>query len=211
MAPIKIAKADPNNPDLADPNQVQTITIIPQPFSNHNGGGIKFGLDGMLYVGTGDGGSGNDPGNRAQDGQEKLGKMLRFDVDIAAPFIPADNPFIGDPNVLDEIWALGLRNPWRFSFDRLTGDLWIGDVGQNAREEISWAPGASAGGENYGWRCMEGFNCHLSGCTCNDAGLSLPVHDYGHGGGNCSVTGGFAYRGPISGIQGTYFFAETCI
>ena len=201
---------DSTDPNLADPNQVQTIIVIPQPFSNHNGGCIKFGSDGMLYVGTGDGGSGNDPGNRAQDGQELLGKMLRFDVDIPSPFIPNDNPFVGDPNVRDEIWALGLRNPWRFSFDRATGDLWIGDVGQNAREEVHWAPGTSAGAENYGWRCMEGFNCTgLSGCTCNDPILEDPVHDYSHGFG-CSITGGYAYRGPIAGIQGTYFFGDYC-
>ncbi|MDA1266562.1 MAG: PQQ-dependent sugar dehydrogenase, partial [Planctomycetota bacterium] len=202
---------DPGNPDLADPNPVQTILIVPQPFSNHNGGCIRFGGDGMLYIGTGDGGSGNDPGNRAQDGQELLGKILRLDVDLPSPFIPADNPFVGDPNVLDEIWALGIRNPWRFSFDSQNGDLWIGDVGQNAREEIHWAPGTSTGGENYGWRCMEGFNCTgLSGCTCNGSALTDPAHDYTHGAGRCSVTGGIAYRGPIAGLQGTYFFADWC-
>ncbi len=201
---------DPLNPDLADPNPVQTIIIIPEPFSNHNGGCIQFGADGKLYVGTGDGGSANDPGNRAQDGMELLGKMLRFDVDIPSPFIPNDNPFVGDPNVRDEIWALGLRNPWRFSFDRGTGDLWIADVGQSAREEIDWAPGTSTGGENYGWRCMEGFKCTgNSGCTCNDPALTLPIYDYTHASG-CSITGGYVYRGPIAGLQGTYFFGDYC-
>lgn len=203
-------RVDPNNPNRALKKTVQTILTLVQPFVNHNGGCIRFGLDGMLYIATGDGGSGNDPGGRAQNLTNNLGKMLRLDIDLPAPFIPGDNPFVGDPNANDEIWAYGLRNPWRFSFDRSTGDLWIGDVGQNAREEIDFAPFASTGGENYGWRCMEGFQCTgLSGCTCNDAALTLPIHDYGHGG-NCSVTGGHVYRGAIPGLGGTYFFADFC-
>jgi len=202
---------NPVTSNVADPAPVQTIFAQNQPFSNHNGGCIQFGGDGKLYVGMGDGGNGNDPGNRAQNPLINLGKMLRFDVDLPAPFIPADNPFVGDASTNDEIWALGLRNPWRFSFDRQTGDMWIGDVGQNAREEIDFEP-AGMGGRNYGWRCMEGFNCTgLSGCTCNGVGITLPIHDYGHGGGNCSVTGGYVYRGAaIPGIQGKYFFAEWC-
>jgi glucose/arabinose dehydrogenase len=200
------------DPDVADAMPVQVILSLVQPFANHNGGNLAFGPDGMLYIGTGDGGGGLDPDNRAQDGLDNLGKMLRLDVDLPAPFVPADNPFVGDPDFNDEVWALGLRNPWRYSFDRLTGDLYIADVGQDEREEISIQPGSSAGGENYGWRCMEGFTCTgLAGCICNDARLTLPVHDYGHGGGNCSITGGFVYRGAdLPELRGTYFFADFC-
>ena len=189
------------DPDVADPNPVQTIQAISQPFTNHNGGCLQFGPDGMLYIGMGDGGSANDPGNRAQDLTQRLGKMLRLNIDIPSPFIPADNPYVGSPNgEREEIWASGTRNPWRFSFDRLTGDLYIADVGQNAHEEIDFQPVTSTGAENYGWRCMEGFSCTgLSGCTCNDASLTLPIHDYSHAGGNCSVTGGYVYRGPSPG------------
>ncbi len=201
--------ADPN---VADPNMVQTILVASQPFSNHNGGCLQFGPDGMLYIGLGDGGSGNDPGNRSQDPMNKLGKMIRLDIDLASPFIPSDNPFVGDPTTLDEIWHIGLRNPWRYSFDSLTGDLWCADVGQNAREEINFQPASSTGGENYGWRCMEGFSCTgLSGCTCNGASLTLPIDDYTHGGGRCSITGGYVYRGSqIPGLDGTYFYGDFC-
>jgi glucose/arabinose dehydrogenase len=199
------------NPNVANAAPTQTIFAINQPFSNHNGGQIQFGPDGYLYAGLGDGGSGNDPGNRAQNLTINLGKILRFDVDAAAPFIPASNPFVGVAGN-DEIWTYGWRNPWRFSFDMLTGDMWVGDVGQNAREEISFQSAAHTGGDNYGWRCMEGFNCTgLSGCTCNGANLVLPVHDFGHNAGNCSVTGGFMYRGSaMPALQGTYFFADYC-
>lgn len=201
--------ADPN---VANPGMVQGILVANQPFSNHNGGCIQFGPDGKLYIGLGDGGSANDPGNRSQDPMNKLGKMIRLDVDLPSPFIPADNPFVGDPTTLDEIWHIGLRNPWRYSFDSLTGDLWIADVGQNAREEINFQPASSTGGENYGWRCMEGFNCTgLSGCTCNGPALTLPIDDYTHGGGRCSITGGFVYRGSqIPGLEGTYFYGDFC-
>ena len=199
------------NPDVANTAPVQSIFAVNQPFSNHNGGDIAFGMDGKLYIGMGDGGSANDPGNRSQNGLNNLGKMIRLDVDIASPFIPSDNPFLGNPNINDEIWALGLRNPWRYSFDRQTGDLYIADVGQGQREEISFQPGSSAGGENYGWRCMEGTRCTgLSGCTCNDTNLTLPIHEYSHGQG-CSITGGYVYRGSgIPGLEGTYFFADYC-
>jgi glucose/arabinose dehydrogenase len=199
------------NPDVANAGSFTNIVTINQPFSNHNGGCIQFGPDGMLYVGTGDGGSANDPGNRSQDitGQ-LLGKMLRFDVDIAAPFIPNSNPFVGSTGD-DEIWSYGLRNPWRFSFDRVTGDMWIGDVGQGSREEVNFEPAGISGGLNYGWRCMEGTNCTgLSGCTCN-SGLVLPVDEYSHGGGNCSITGGYRYRGSLMpNFYGRYFFADFC-
>ena len=200
-----------SDPNVADPTAVQMIVKANQPFSNHNGGMIEFGPDGMLYVGLGDGGSANDPNNAGQDLTTLLGKMLRLDVDIAAPFIPADNPFVGaGGGVREEIWAFGLRNPWRFSFDKLTGDMYIADVGQGSREEINFQPVTSAGGENYGWRCMEGTQCTgLSGCTCNDAALTMPIKEYGHGLG-CSITGGYLYRGPITALQGTYFYADYC-
>ncbi|MEZ6017382.1 MAG: PQQ-dependent sugar dehydrogenase [Planctomycetota bacterium] len=199
------------DPNVASPTPVQTIIQVNQDFSNHNGGCIQFGPDGKLYVGMGDGGSGNDPNGRAQSQTSNLGKMLRFDVDIPAPFIPGDNPFVGAGGYNDEIWFVGLRNPWRWSFDRLTGDMYIGDVGQGAREEVDFAP-AGVGGLNFGWRCMEGFACTgLTGCTCNSTALTLPFHDYTHAGGNCSITGGYNYRGSaIPSLNGTYFFADYC-
>ncbi len=199
--------ADPN---VANPTIVQNITLIAQDFSNHNGGALRFGPDGMLYVGMGDGGSGNDPNGRSQDGTQLLGKMLRFDVDIPAPFIPADNPFVGVSTVRDEIWHLGVRNPWRFSFDRVTGDMWIADVGQNAREEVDFVP-AGVGGLNLGWRCKEGTRCtNLSGCSCTDPTLLDPIIEYNHSQG-CSITGGKIYRGAaIPSLQGTYFYADFC-
>ena len=199
------------NPNVANPTRVQFIALIAQDFSNHNGGGVKFGADGKLYVGMGDGGSGNDPNNRAQNGNSLLGKMLRYDVDLPSPFIPTDNPFLSDPNTLDAIWHTGLRNPWRFSFDRDTGDMWIGDVGQNAREEIDFVP-AGMGGMNLGWRCKEGTRCTgLSGCSCTNTSLVDPIQEYNTSGGNCSVIGGVVYRGAaIPDLDGTYFYADFC-
>jgi len=197
------------NPDIADAGTFTNIITVNQPFSNHNGGCLQFGPDGMLYIGMGDGGSANDPGNRSQDlTNQLLGKMLRLDVDIAAPHIPGDNPFVGITGD-DEIWSYGLRNPWRFSFDRLTGDMWIGDVGQGSREEVHFEP-AATGGLNYGWRCMEGSLCTgMSGCTCN-VGVELPVDEYNHGLG-CSITGGYRYRGTeMPGFYGKYFYADYC-
>ncbi len=201
-----------SDPDVANPTPVQTILAESQPYPNHKGGNLAFGGDGMLYIGLGDGGSASDPENRAQDGSTNLGKMLRLDVDLPPPFIPADNPFVGDPSINDEIWALGLRNPWRYSFDRLTGDLYIGDVGQGNREEIDFQPGSSAGGENYGWRCMEGSTCTGdSGCSCTDPSLELPIHEYDHSAGGCSVIGGYVYRGnALSWFQGHYLFGDFC-
>jgi len=198
------------DPDVASPGLVQFIFETNQPFSNHNGGCIAFGSDGMLYIGMGDGGSANDPANRSQNPLNNHGKMHRLDVDLAAPFIPGDNPFVGDASTLDSIWALGLRNPWRFSFDQANGDLYIADVGQFAREEVNYVT-SDPGGLNYGWRCMEGNNCTgLSGCTCNAASLTDPVQTYGHGSG-CSITGGFVYRGTdIPGLEGTYFYGDYC-
>ena len=204
-----------SNPDLADPTNRLIILTIAQPFSNHNAGDLEFGPDGYLYIPMGDGGSANDPGNRSQNPQELLGKMLRIDVDGAAPYaIPASNPFVGNSAVLDEIWALGLRNPWRFSFDRLNGDIWIGDVGQNAWEEVSYQPAASTGGENYGWRCYEGnVPKNLSGCGPMSS-YTFPVFVAGRSLAT-SITGGYVYRGTqYPGLVGKYvccdFVSNNC-
>ncbi len=201
-----------NDPNRADPNSAKIIFTHDQPFSNHNAGMLAFGPnDGYLYFGLGDGGSANDPGNRAQNPQILLGKMLRIDVDVdPAPYaIPPSNPFVNDPNTLDEIWQIGLRNPWRFSFDAANGDMYIGDVGQGAREEIDYAPASSTGGENWGWRCMEGFTCTgLSGCTCNAPELDLPIIDHGRDDA-AAIIGGYVYRSRnIPGLRGTYFYAD---
>ena len=201
------------NPDVADPNSEQAVLSVIQPYSNHNGGQLAFGpKDGYLYIGMGDGGSGGDPENRAQNPAELLGKMLRIDVETGNPAtytVPATNPFLGTPAYRGEIWALGLRNPWRFGFDRLTGDLYIGDVGQNQYEEVDFQPASSAGGENYGWRLMEGFHCY-SPANCQTTGLTLPVVEYDHGQG-CSITGGVVYRGAQYGrMRGLYFYADYC-
>jgi glucose/arabinose dehydrogenase len=200
-----------SNPDIADSGSAYTIMTFSQPYSNHNGGWLGFGPDGYLYIGTGDGGSGGDPGNRAQDiTNQKLGKMLRIDVDGGSPYaIPSSNPFVGVTGD-DEIWAYGLRNPWRCNFDRETGDLWIGDVGQNAHEEITFQPASSSGGENYGWRCYEGNNTYnTSGCSSSST-MVFPIWDYSHSSG-CSVTGGSVYRGAaIPSLHGTYFFGDYC-
>lgn len=207
-----------NNPNLANPASELKILEVPQPFSNHNAGDLAFGPDGYLYITMGDGGSGGDPGNRSQNRTNLLGKLLRIDVSNATPnqpyVIPPDNPFAFDDFTLDEIWAIGLRNPWRIAFDRETGDLWIADVGQDAREEINFQEATSNGGENYGWRCYEGFaNFNTNGC--NDASqYTPPLADYNHlAFGFCtgSVTGGFVYRGEaFPSFDGTYFFADYC-
>jgi len=200
------------NHDRADPNSRSEIIAIPQPFENHNGGALRFGPDGYLYIGMGDGGSANDPGNRAQNPQELLGKMLRIDVDGAAPYaIPPGNAYAqggGRP----EIWASGLRNPWRFSFDRITGDLYIGDVGQDTQEEIDFLPRGAASGANFGWRVMEGTRCTLlpNGGPCPNNAFAMPIATYDHGQG-CSVTGGFVYRGRLVPVlYGRYLYADFC-
>lgn len=201
------------DPDIALPDSEMILLSIDQPYTNHNGGNIVFGPDDYLYIGTGDGGAGGDPEDRAQDSTTLLGKMLRIDVDGGNPYgIPADNPFAGNPAAEDEIWALGMRNPWRFSFDRLTGDLWIADVGQNEYEEVNLEPAVSDGGLNYGWRCYEGnHEYNLQGCLSADH-YTFPVHEYSHSAtGGCSVTGGFVYRGTqYPAMQGNYFFADYC-
>ncbi len=204
------------NPDSANANSRFNIINITQPFVNHNGGMIAFSpLDGYLYIGMGDGGSANDPGNRAQNKLNLLGKMLRIDVDGGSPYaIPADNPFVGNAAYLPEIWTLGLRNPWRFSFDRATGDLYIADVGQGTYEEIDFQPSTSGGGENYGWRLKEGDHCFIPSTGCDTiVGQSDPITEYTHGGTpfRCSITGGYVYRGcAIPDLQGHYFYADYC-
>ncbi len=191
-------------PGQADPASEQILLTIDQPASNHNGGMITFGPDGMLYMGTGDGGAANDRYGNGQNPATLLGKMLRLDV-TSTPgsyVIPADNPWIdaqwNGQDVRDEVWAVGLRNPWRYSFDRLTGDLWIGDVGQNIYEEIDFVAAASPGGLNFGWPIMEGTHCFPDSAACDPAGLEIPVADYRHGADGCSVTGGYVYRGHSS-------------
>lgn len=200
------------DPDRADPASAEEILGIDQPYGNHNGGMLAFGPDGMLYVGLGDGGSGGDPQNRAQDLSSLLGKLLRLDVSGATYAVPADNPFVGG-SPRGEIWALGLRNPWVFSFDRTTGDLWIADVGQGELEEIDFAPADDPGGRNYGWRLMEGTACFNPTSGCEPDTLVLPVHEYGHGGSpfRCSVSGGYVYRGTdVPQLAGRYLFADYC-
>jgi glucose/arabinose dehydrogenase len=198
-----------SNPNLADAASDTTILEVAQPEDNHNGGMIAFGPDGYLYVGLGDGGGAGDPQGYGQRRDDFLGSLLRLDVSGAAYTIPPDNPFVGMQGVRDELWNYGLRNPWRFSFDRQTNDLYIGDVGQADREEVDVQP-ANGGGENYGWNKMEGLHCYPPGSQCNTSGLTLPVVDYSHASG-CSITGGYVYRGAaLPSIQGTYFYSDYC-
>ena len=199
--------------DRADPASAQVLLTIAQPFENHNGGGLRFGPDGFLYIGMGDGGSGNDPGNRAQNPNELLGKMLRIDVDGVAPYAtPPDNAFAATGLGRPEIWALGLRNPWRFSFDRVTGDLYIGDVGQDQVEEVDFLPRGAAAGANFGWRVVEGDRCTgLSPATpCPAPAFVAPILTYPHGPG-CSITGGVVYRGrKVPVLYGRYLYGDYC-
>ena len=194
-----------------DPASETILMQFPQPWRNHNGGQVAFGPDGNLWIGTGDGGSGGDPQDNGQKGQTLLGKLLRIDVTSTtdAPYaIPEDNPFVGNDEFLDEIWAYGLRNPWRFSFDRETGDLYIADVGQNAWEEVNFQPATSPGGENYGWRITEGLHCFNPSVGCSTAGQTRPVAEYDRLSG-LSITGGYVYRGQDQpSMQGIYFFAD---
>ncbi len=200
------------DPDRADVNSESILLNIPQPFSNHNGGQLAFGPDGYLYIGTGDGGSGGDPNNFAQSGLSLLGKVLRLAVNPGQPYsIPNSNPFVSNSSFRDEIWATGLRNPYRFSFDRLTGDLLIADVGQNAIEEVNIQPAGSTGGLNYGWRAMEGSRCFnpVSGCESDD--FTLPAFEYENAGARCSIIGGYRYRGSaMRALQGSYIYGDFC-
>jgi glucose/arabinose dehydrogenase len=197
------------NPNLADSATASIVLVVDQPFSNHNGGHMAFGRDGFLYIGLGDGGSGGDPQNRAQNTNDLLGKMLRLNVNQLPYTIPSNNPFVGRSGFRGEIWSLGLRNPWRWSFDRLNGDLYIGDVGQGNIEELNRVPGTSAGGENYEWNFYEGTNRYRAGEPTVGTRVG-PFHQYDHSQG-CSVTGGYVYRGSrLAALQGVYFFADYC-
>lgn len=230
VARYQVSAGDPN---IADASSGQVLMRIIQDYSNHNGGNMHFGQDGYLYIGMGDGGSGGDPEDRAQDLASALGKMLRIDVDTnnapqhAAPgtssdpscpqdtsdyAIPNDNPFANTQGACPEIWAYGLRNPWRWSFDRQTGDMYIGDVGQNNYEEVSFQAASSTGGEHYGWNCREGAHDYNGGADCdaNPPPMVEPIIEYTQGGGRCAVTGGYVYRGPVSSLQGTYLYADYC-
>ena len=182
------------------------LLVVSQPYANHNGGMMAFGPDGYLYIGLGDGGSGGDPGNLAQNPNELLGKILRIDVDNGDPYgIPSDNPFAvrgGRP----EIYALGLRNPWRFSFDSKTGDLWAADVGQKKWEEVDLI----VRGGNYGWRVMEGVHCYVPALFCEPKPFIAPVLEYGHDNGRCSITGGYVYRGRAASLAGQYLYGDYC-
>ncbi len=205
-------RVSPQDPDQGDAASERILLTIPQPYSNHNGGQLQFGPDGYLYVGMGDGGSGGDPHNHGQNVGTLLGDILRLDVDQAHPYaIPPDNPFVDVPGARPEIWAIGLRNPWRFSFDTLTGDLYVADVGQNEWEELNWIEASSPGGQNYGWRCYEGpIPYNLIGCD-PDAAYVQPVTSYTHENGRCSITGGYVYRGsqfPL--LDSLYFYGDYC-
>ncbi|MEW6368626.1 MAG: PQQ-dependent sugar dehydrogenase [Acidobacteriota bacterium] len=195
------------NPDQANTTERQLLIIDHTAYSNHNGGQLHFGPDGFLYIFTGDGGGGGDPLGSGQNINSFLGKVLRVDVDSGSPYgIPSDNPYAAAAG-LDEIYATGFRNPWRASFDRLTGALYAGDVGQNAWEEVD----VVQIGRNYGWNIMEGSHCYPPGSSCNAAGLVQPVVEYSHAGGNCSITGGYVYRGSMfPALAGTYFYADFC-
>jgi cysteine-rich repeat protein len=202
------------NPDVA--NTTSTPVIVIDDFAgNHNGGHIAFGPDGYLYYGMGDGGGGGDPQENGQDLAELLGKMMRIDVSTPPYAIPPTNPFAGSPSAADEIWAYGLRNPWRWSFDRANGDLYIADVGQNNWEEVNYQPGSSTGGENYGWDVFEANACFeptppATMCPSPPTGFTFPVLEYSHSQG-CSVTGGYVYRGcAMPDLAGTYFYSDIC-
>jgi glucose/arabinose dehydrogenase len=214
--------ASATDPDVAEQNADLTILTLGQPFSNHNGGMIAFGPDNFLYIAFGDGGGAGDPFGNGQNVATLLGKLLRIDVNAddfpADPLrnygVPASNPCVAEAGVAKEIWSIGLRNPWRFSFDRQNGDLYIADVGQGSREEInvSTAVEGAGMGINYGWNVMEGSQCFGS-ANCSTAALALPAVDYGRTGGACSVTGGYVYRGTASALQnvrGTYFYGDFC-
>lgn len=211
-----------SDPNRADAASEFSILEIAQPAPNHNGGMLAFGPDGYLWIGTGDGGAANDRFGNGQNPATLLGKMLRLDVtsDPAQPYVvPADNPWVtsgwNGQDVRDEVWAIGLRNPWRYSFDRHSGDLWIADVGQNTYEEVNYIPaeqkGYPNGGLNFGWPIMEGTHCFPATADCNRAGLVIPVTEYSHREGGCSVTGGYVYRGTqFPALDGVYFFGDYC-
>lgn len=197
-----------------DPATEKVLIKLKQPYENHNGGALAFGPDGFLYAALGDGGSGGDPQNNSQNKNTLLGKILRLDVDSGDPYaIPASNPFVNESGAKPEIWAYGLRNPWRISFDRQTGDLYIADVGQNKIEEVDVQKAASKGGENYGWRCYEGTQAFNStgNCAVDISTFVMPQLEYAHDEGRCSIAGGYLYRGQqMSSLIGTYIYGDTC-
>jgi glucose/arabinose dehydrogenase len=200
-----------SNPDVADGSSSKFILGVTQPFANHNGGLNVFGPDGMLYIGLGDGGSGGDPQGNGQRTNTLLGKILRIDVDNGDPYsISSGNPFVNQTGARAEIWAYGLRNPWRFSFDRTAGLLYVADVGQGTLEEVDVVQ-ATRAGVNYGWNIMEGSSCFGSS-GCSTTGLERPVFEYNHSGGACSITGGYAYRGSaLPEVAGHFFYSDYCL
>ena len=215
---VREYKASTTDRNRTASGSARTILTIGQPYANHNGGMLAFGRDGYLYIGTGDGGSGGDPGNRAQSTGSLLGKMLRIDINgttsTHAYRVPASNPYVGRTG-RDEIWQRGLRNPWRFSFDRSNGNLWIGDVGQNRYEEVDRAIRTTSGpgrNVNWGWRVMEGRHCYLPATGCDTTGKKKPLVEYSHSlNGRCAVTGGYVYRGSaIPALQGWYVYGDYC-
>jgi len=214
---IREYRASSTNPNVVSTSTARTILKIGQPYDNHNGGMLAFGPDGYLYIGMGDGGDSGDPGNRAQSINSLLGKMLRIDVNGGITgrnyLIPGSNPYQGKPG-LNEIWQIGTRNPWRWSFDRQTGDLWIGDVGQRTWEEVDrarWTNGSPGKGINWGWRVLEGTHCYNPSTGCSTAGKTMPIAEYDHSNGRCSITGGYVYRGSaIPALVGGYLFADYC-
>jgi glucose/arabinose dehydrogenase len=198
------------NANQANAASAKVILTVAHPRANHNGGLAMFGPDGMLYLGLGDGGGGGDPDHNGQNQTTLLGKLLRINVDSGDPYaIPSGNPFVGRNDARQEIWAMGLRNPWRYAFDRSTGRLYVADVGQDAIEEVNVVT-ATRAGVNYGWNVLEGSSCY-NASTCNKSGFEIPVLEYSHGNNQCSVTGGFVYRGTaMSEIAGSYFYADYC-
>lgn len=209
----KVARYSVDSVDAptVDPATEEILLDFNQPFSNHNGGDLNFGPDGFLYISSGDGGFFDDPGNNGQNENTFLGKILRIDVDTVQTYrIPPDNPFAGQTNKKEEIWSLGLRNPWRFSFDRETGDMWIADVGQDETEEVNFEPVGTAGGVNYGWRCYEGSDQYIFG-GCGGGDYTFPIFEYPHQNdiGGISITGGFVYRGmDYPEVSGSYFVLD---
>ena len=193
-----------SNADFADKSSEKIILQVKQPYENHNGGGLAFGQDGNLYIALGDGGSGGDPENHAQSLDTMLGKILRIDVNHGDKYsIPSDNPFG------NEIWEYGLRNPWRFSFDRLTNDMYIGDVGQGKWEEIDYVPAGQLGGLNFGWNIREGFHEYVGGRPTSD--FTSPILEYSHDTGGCAITGGYVYRGyKLPAFSGIYLYTDYC-
>jgi glucose/arabinose dehydrogenase len=196
-------------PGTVEATAVRVLTIAHRTFANHNGGQLQFGPDGMLYIGTGDGGGGGDPLGSGQSRDSLLGKLLRIDASTLPYRIPPDNPFVGQPGTRPEIWTLGLRNPWRFAFDVATRSLYIADVGQGEREELN-VVADDARGVNFGWNVLEGTICHPPGASCTPAGFTMPVLDYSHADG-CSITGGYVYRGAaLPEVAGRYFYSDYC-